>query len=124
MRNAEPAGPLNVVLKVNGAEVASGVVPVSAPLIFTANDCLTSGSISVLPSELSTTIRHPSNSTAHPRRASKVPERGRPISAREIANTWNDPITGLRAAGLEPDSRCYDYKSASLPPRCLHAPTR
>ena len=38
-----PAGPLNIVLKVNGAEVASGVVPVSAPLIFTANDCLDFG---------------------------------------------------------------------------------
>ena len=31
-------------LKVNGKEVASGVVPVSAPLIFTANDCLDFGS--------------------------------------------------------------------------------
>jgi hypothetical protein len=29
-----------VVLKANGKEVASGVVPVSAPLMFTANDCL------------------------------------------------------------------------------------
>lgn len=38
-----PAGPLKVVLKVNGTEVASGVVPVSAPLIFTANDCLDFG---------------------------------------------------------------------------------
>jgi len=37
------AGPLKVVLKVNGREVASGVVPVSAPLIFTANDCLDFG---------------------------------------------------------------------------------
>ena len=38
-----PAGPLKVVLKVNGREVASGVVPVSAPLGFTANDCLDFG---------------------------------------------------------------------------------
>ena len=38
-----PLAPLNVVLKVNGKEVASGVVPVSAPLIFTANDCLDFG---------------------------------------------------------------------------------
>ena len=38
-----PAGPLKVVLKVNGKEVASGVVPVSAPLLFTANDCLDFG---------------------------------------------------------------------------------
>jgi arylsulfatase len=39
----KPAGPLKVVLKVNGKEVASGVVPVSAPLAFTANDCLDFG---------------------------------------------------------------------------------
>ena len=38
-----PAGPLKVVLKVNGEEVASGIVPVSAPLVFTANDCLDFG---------------------------------------------------------------------------------
>ena len=39
----KPAGPLKVVLKVNGNEVASGVVPVSAPLLFTANDSLDFG---------------------------------------------------------------------------------
>jgi Sulfatase len=39
----KPAGPLKVVLRVNGKEVASGVVPVSAPLAFTANDCLDFG---------------------------------------------------------------------------------
>ena len=40
----KPAGPLKVVLKVNGKEVATGVVPVSAPLGFTANDALDFGS--------------------------------------------------------------------------------
>ncbi|MBI3797845.1 MAG: arylsulfatase [Deltaproteobacteria bacterium] len=39
----KPAGPLKVVLKVDGKEVASGVVPVSAPLGFTANDGLDFG---------------------------------------------------------------------------------
>ncbi|MGC4013453.1 MAG: arylsulfatase [Luteolibacter sp.] len=39
----KPAGPLVVTLKVNGKEEASGVVPVSAPLLFTANDCLDIG---------------------------------------------------------------------------------
>jgi arylsulfatase len=39
----KPAGPLKVVLKVNGKEVASGVVPISAPLGFTANDSLDFG---------------------------------------------------------------------------------
>jgi arylsulfatase len=39
----KPAGPLKIVIKVNGKEAASGVVPVSAPLMFTANDCLDIG---------------------------------------------------------------------------------
>jgi arylsulfatase len=30
-------------MRVNGQEVASGLVPVSAPLLFTANDCLDIG---------------------------------------------------------------------------------
>ena len=38
-----PGGPLTVTLSVDGNEVASGVVPVSAPLLFTANDCLDIG---------------------------------------------------------------------------------
>jgi arylsulfatase len=40
---ARPAGPLAVVLKVNGVVTAKGVVPVSAPLLFSANDCLDIG---------------------------------------------------------------------------------
>jgi hypothetical protein len=39
----KPGGPLNIVTTVNGEECASGVVPVSAPLLFTANDCLDIG---------------------------------------------------------------------------------
>jgi arylsulfatase len=39
----KPAGPLKIVMKVNDKEVASGVVPLSAPLLFTANDCLDIG---------------------------------------------------------------------------------
>jgi arylsulfatase A-like enzyme len=38
-----PAGPLDVTIKVNGQQVAKGQVPVSAPLMFTANDCLDIG---------------------------------------------------------------------------------
>jgi len=38
-----PGGPLRVVLRVDGREVGSGTVPVSAPLLFTANDCLDIG---------------------------------------------------------------------------------
>jgi arylsulfatase A-like enzyme len=39
----KPTGPLKVALRVNGEEVASGEVPVSAPLGFTANDALDFG---------------------------------------------------------------------------------
>ena len=38
-----PGGPLSVTLRVDGAEVSSGVVPISAPLLFSANDCLDIG---------------------------------------------------------------------------------
>jgi arylsulfatase len=38
-----PAGPLNIVIEANGGVVAKGTVPVSAPLTFTANDCLDIG---------------------------------------------------------------------------------
>ncbi len=38
-----PAEPLKVTMKAAGKVVAEGVVPVSAPLIFTANDCLDIG---------------------------------------------------------------------------------
>lgn len=39
----KPAGPLKVSIKVNGKMFAEGTVPVSAPLSFTANDCLDIG---------------------------------------------------------------------------------
>lgn len=39
----KPGGPLNITIRVNGEECASGVVPISAPLLFTANDCLDLG---------------------------------------------------------------------------------
>jgi len=38
-----PAGPLDVVMRVGAEVVAQGRVPVSAPLAFTANDCLDIG---------------------------------------------------------------------------------
>ena len=38
-----PAGPANVALKVNGKVVAEGTVPMTAPLLFTANDCFDVG---------------------------------------------------------------------------------
>jgi arylsulfatase A-like enzyme len=39
----KPGGPLNITMKVNGQVVATGQVPISAPLLFTANDCLDIG---------------------------------------------------------------------------------
>ena len=38
-----PAGPLDITMTVNGEAFGSGRVPVSAPLLFTANDCLDIG---------------------------------------------------------------------------------
>jgi arylsulfatase A-like enzyme len=38
-----PGGPLDITLKIDGSTVATGRVPISAPLIFTANDCLDIG---------------------------------------------------------------------------------
>ena len=39
----KPAGPLDITMKVNGAVAAKLQVPISAPLAFTANDCLDIG---------------------------------------------------------------------------------
>ncbi|MFL0781886.1 MAG: arylsulfatase [Prochlorococcus sp.] len=39
----KPAGPLAVTIRLNGNELCSGTVPVAAPLLFTANDCLDIG---------------------------------------------------------------------------------
>jgi len=39
----KPGGPLKITVNVNGKLFATGVVPVSAPLLFTANDCLDIG---------------------------------------------------------------------------------
>jgi len=39
----KPGGPLKVTLRVAGKVVAEGVVPISAPLLFTGNDCLDIG---------------------------------------------------------------------------------
>ena len=38
-----PGGPLKVTMRAGGKVVAEGVVPIIAPLIFTANDCLDIG---------------------------------------------------------------------------------
>jgi arylsulfatase len=40
---ARPGGPLNISIRVNDEVVASGRVPISVPLLFSANDCLDIG---------------------------------------------------------------------------------
>jgi arylsulfatase len=44
MKTDKKAGPMDVILKVNGKKVGKGEVPITAPLLFTANDCLDFGS--------------------------------------------------------------------------------
>ena len=39
----KPGGPLNITMTVNGEQRAAGLVPISAPVLFTANDCLDIG---------------------------------------------------------------------------------
>jgi arylsulfatase len=41
--DVKPGGPLDITMRVGGDVVATGTVPVSAPLLFTANDCLDFG---------------------------------------------------------------------------------
>ncbi len=41
---AKPASPMDITITVNGKRVAGGQVPMTAPLTFTANDCLDLGS--------------------------------------------------------------------------------
>jgi arylsulfatase len=44
MVSKKPGSPALISLSVNGKEIASGTVPITAPLAFTANDCLDFGS--------------------------------------------------------------------------------
>ena len=62
-----PAGPLDITLKVDGDVVASGLVPISAPLLFTANDCLDVGTCLGSPVSLAYHKRapFPFNGTIH-----------------------------------------------------------
>lgn len=39
----KPGGPLSIAISVDGDQVAAGTVPISVPLLFTANDCLDIG---------------------------------------------------------------------------------
>ncbi|WP_426566094.1 arylsulfatase [Angustibacter sp. McL0619] len=54
-----PGGPLDITLKVNGEPVGEGRVPVSAPLLFTANDCLDIGTCLGSPVSLDYRARAP-----------------------------------------------------------------
>ncbi|MGN6693817.1 MAG: arylsulfatase, partial [Aquihabitans sp.] len=54
-----PGGPLDITVTVDGAEAASGQVPISAPLLFTANDCLDIGTCLGSPVSLDFSDRAP-----------------------------------------------------------------
>ncbi|MEO6792764.1 MAG: arylsulfatase [Mycobacterium sp.] len=54
-----PAGPLDITLRVGDNTVATGQVPVSAPLLFTANDCLDIGTCLGSPVSLDYRARAP-----------------------------------------------------------------
>ena len=43
LKAARPAAPLEVTIRAKGVEVVRGTVPLTAPLAFTANDCLDIG---------------------------------------------------------------------------------
>jgi arylsulfatase A-like enzyme len=64
---ARPAGPLDVTMTVNGQQVGAGQIPVSAPLLFTANDCLDIGTCLGAPVSLDYYDRapFPYNGTIH-----------------------------------------------------------
>jgi hypothetical protein len=64
-----PGGPLKVTLTVNGNVFAEGEVPISAPLVFTANDCLDIGMALGSPVSLDYSDRHRSNSMARSNRS-------------------------------------------------------
>jgi arylsulfatase len=58
-------GPLNIAMTVDGEEIVAGVVPVSVPLLFTANDCLDIGISLGAPVSLDYYDRTPFKFTGH-----------------------------------------------------------
>ena len=111
-----PAGPLKVVLKVNGKDVASGVVPVSAPLIFTANDCLDFGIDLGSPVGLEYYDQAPFkfNGKIEGARVQYL-NAPRTVAGREIANARSDPGTGLTGHAIPSAASA----PSSIPERCI-----
>lgn len=62
--DARPGGPLDIAISVDGNQVAAGQVPISAPLLFSANDCLDIGTLSAVRSRSTTTTVPRSRSRA------------------------------------------------------------
>ena len=62
---ARPGGPLDITMTVDDELVASGQVPVSAPLLFTANDCLDIGTCLGSPVSLDYYDRAPFSFNGH-----------------------------------------------------------
>jgi hypothetical protein len=62
----KPGGPLDITLTVGGNVVGEGQMPVSSPLLFTANDCLYVGTCLSSPVSLDTASAPlPFNGTVH-----------------------------------------------------------
>jgi len=60
-----PGGPLHITVCVDGEQVADGIVPISVPLIFTANECLDIGTCLGSPVSLDYYDRAPFPFTGH-----------------------------------------------------------
>jgi arylsulfatase len=87
-----PAGPLSVTIRANGAVVAQGVVPMSAGLLFTANDCLDIGRALGSPPSLDYYDRapFPFNGTIHHMNVRYIPQPG-PRLAADAAAKQSEP---------------------------------
>ena len=94
----KPAGPLNITMKVNGEVVATGQVPVSAPLLFTANDCLDIGIVHGSPVSLDYYDKVPFkfNGTIEQVRVEYVTAKQKPaIQQGHVQDTKKEPVTAI-----------------------------
>ncbi len=80
-----PAGPLSITITANGALIAQGKVPISAPLLFSANDCLDIGKALGSPVSLDYYDRapFPFNGAIHGVNVRYVPQPPRPGTAQD-----------------------------------------
>ncbi len=98
-----PGGPLNVRMCVDGQVVGETVVPVSAPLLFTANDCLDIGTCLARRYRSTTSIAHRSRSTAPSARwSSTTSEAGPRLRTRTLRRSGRSGSTPPTANATPP----------------------